>query len=210
MNYRKESFPDFVYPSTNSLEIPDLPLSACAKDLPRGVIRWGRLNRSSLRHARAIHFYTDDRKFGSLCSDPGLLLGTDCSHVIEVNFSLGPQTPLPWAIWKTYQKRVFSCFWASRGVKIIVDLSVHSKFCDLNLRGVPLGWSAFACRGYQGFEVEDILYLHDLALTWSGRDRILFIVYGGGKPIQAACTREGFIYLPEDSHVYEKRKTHGV
>jgi hypothetical protein len=204
--YRKYHVPDCLYETDNDEEIPclDANMQATYPELP--VSGWGRMNSSWIRKAGTIHFYVEDHKIQPLLTYPDLLLNTDCKIAVEPNFSLGPQTPLAYGKFFIYMKRFISRFWQSHGVKIYVDLSVDDKFSDLNMLGVPLGWGAFACRGYQGNTVESIREKYFKAVSWSMDRSCYFLVYGGGPDIKRAAMRYGWLWIPEDSHVYANKR----
>lgn len=208
MSYRVYSVPDYLYPSDNPLGIPSLRLDRQATWPVLPISCWGRLNASWLRNAGTIHFYTDDRRFMSLISRPELLVNLHPCYAVEPNFSLGPQVPLSVGLFYIFWKRWLARFWQDHDVGIYVDLSVSERFRDANLLGVPRGWRAFATRGYQGNTAESILATHDLAVEIAGTDDVYFLVYGGNSEIRDLCMSEGFVWVPEDAHLYEKRKSH--
>jgi hypothetical protein len=210
MRSRNEDVGDVLLPSRNSLQIPDLRLDRCADYIDAKICRWGRLNRSKLRNAAFVHFYTDDRKFSHLWAHMEYLWNLKIVTMVEPNFSLSPVTPYAVAIWRTYQKRFIAKMAQDHGLKILVDLNVPAIFEELNLVGVPLGYNAFSMRAYNGNGEEELLRAWGVAQTVAGSKSPLFFVYGGGKDARLLSRSQGWVWCEEDSHAHEKRKTHGA
>ena len=210
MRYVDEGVRDVIFPSDNDEGIPFLDPMLCADMLDYPIVRWGRLNRSSVRHARTLHFYTDDYKFSSLWSKPTLLAELPVVTAVECNYSIAENSPRAVVLWRTFQKRWLARYWQLYGVRVVVDVNVPERYWEENMLGVPLGWSAYATRGYNGNTVESITDQYFKCLTWSGRDNILFLVVGGGASVGSACLRNRWVWLPEDSHLYDRRKRSGA
>ena len=169
-----------LFTSTNDLDIPTLRLDMCANHFILPFVQWG-----SIARYRAMRgtwgFYVDDLIFEPLWREPEKIKKSDPGAAIEMNFSVTVDTPAALAIWQTYRKRWLSRYWQSQGIPIIVDLSVHPKYMELNLLGVPQGWWAFATRGYIR-EPDDLLlqqYYRAREIA-AGSGKFLFVVYGGG------------------------------
>lgn len=100
-------------------------------------------------------FYTTDTKFMAKLFDPLSIIETGCACMIEFNYTLDQNWPLAFGFTPIARKRQLSLIMQNHGISIIVDLYVPEKFADLNLVGVPDGYSAFATRGHSN----DILAL---------------------------------------------------
>lgn len=169
-----------LFTSSNDLDIPDLSLDMCADYLVLPYIQWG-----SVARYRAMTgtwgFYIDDVVMEPVWSDPEKLLKSTPYAIIEPNFSMTVDTPASLAIWQVYRKRWLSRFWQTKGIRTIVDMSVHAKWGDLNLLGVPRGWWAFCTRGYTREPDRLFLDQYDHAREIAaGSGKFLFVVYGGG------------------------------
>lgn len=208
MNYRVYHVPDYLYPSDNPLGIPVLRLDRQATWPILPISTWGRLNRSWLRNAGTVHFYTDDRRFTSLISHPHLLSNLGVFYAVEPNFSLGDQLPLAVGLFWLYWKRWLARFWQDHGVGIYVDLSVSDQYREVNLLGVPRGWRSYAMRGYQGNNRDTLLAKYELAVEHAGTSDIYMFVYGGGSDVRDLAIEYGWVWVPEDAHLYEKKTSH--
>ena len=190
------SAPDTVYPTNNPYDIPILHLDrqADAADVP--IMTWGSKRRSTT--AGTIHFYTEDYRFSALWKDPGKLLDANPITAVEPNYSLHQNTPAAEAIYRTYQKRYMARYWQEAGIRLFVDLNVHPKHREINLIGVPDGWTAYATRAYTGLLNE---LKEEIALAEShAGGKILFLVYGGGGEIEEyakANADRGVIWIAE-------------
>ena len=196
-----EYIPDCRFPSNNQYDIPSLDLSREARycDLP--VVAWGTRKRV-YKMPGTWHFYVDDYRFRSIWERPEKITESGCRSVVEPNFSIYQQTPAALSIWQVYRKRWLARFWQSRGINVFVDLNVNHAYMDLNLLGVPDGWTAFATRGYND-RWKDTLREHQLAGEIAG-DRVhdlLFVVYGGGNLIKKLCGDHGLVWIPEQEAV---------
>src|SRR5690606_5282009 len=65
----------------------------------------------------------------------------------------------------------------------------------LNLVGVPRGWRAYATRGYAE-RLDDLDREYQIARDRCGSEP-LFLVYGGGQPVQAFCQSRGYLHSQE-------------
>lgn len=170
-------------PTDNAQEIPALRLDRQGT-ITHPVVPWGSVSRQSTMEGTWT-FYCDDYRFGALAKTPLQLVETCCKCSCELNFSLFPSSPYPYALWTIWQKRASSRAWQDAGIGIIVDLCVPQRFSELNLLGVPRGWRAYSTRGFAGRE-EDLRAEAAVAIEHGGTDAWL-MVYGGGKRIREAC-----------------------
>lgn len=189
--------PDALWASDNDWGLPllDINLQATCLDQPWAI--WGSIGRKS-RMSGTWLFYTEDYRYETLWADPSPLLNTGCISAVEPNFSCYENMPRAVALWQIYRKRWIARWWQSYGVRIFVDLNVATIHYDLNLLGIPLGWKAFATRGYVE-RIDDIHSEYAQAKCIAGNDVTpLFVVYGGGKAIKEECQRNGWIWLKEN------------
>lgn len=187
--------PDALWATDNEYDVPllDINMQADAVDLPLKI--WGHESRYA-RMSGTWAFYTDDYRFGALWVDPSKVLHSRAVNAIEPNFTTGEQMPFAVCLWNIYRKRWVARWWQSRGLRIFVDLNVHPKLYALNLYGVPKGWTAYATRGYTA-QLELLDREHALACEHAGTTSLLFIVYGGGKEVQAHCKQKGLVWFDE-------------
>jgi len=196
--------PDALFASDNEWGVPtlDIDLQATALEMP--FTRWGKTSRKG-RMNGTYHFYTDDYKFDGLWSDPSPVINSKCVNAVEPNVSTNPNLPRALVLHGIYRKRWIARFWQQYGIRIFVDLNIEVDFADLALLGVPAGWKAYANRGYGG--QSDHL---DTAYSWACEraqtDKLLYVVYGGGKGIAEYCRSKGWLYIKEDAHETEGRE----
>jgi len=195
--YRNVKVPDCLFESSNDGDVPDLRLDMQATYPELGVIGWGRLNNRNLRDAKTVHFYNNDQDFSALLSKPQQILSTRAVSAVEPNFSLGKDTPAWFGHYYIYMKRYIARLWQEWNVRIYVDLNVSRKFKEANLVGVPLGWRAFANRGYNGNSAKDLLEDYYTAETWAQGKRPFYLVIGGNLDTRNACKRYGWFWIPE-------------
>jgi len=195
--------PDALWPTNNPLGIPLLNphLQAHALDLP--FTAWGTRARRD-KMTGTYHFYVDDYRFTALWKKPEMLFKSKCVNAIEANFTCSEQMPMAVGIYRIYQKRWLARYWQSGGVYIFVDLNVHPKFYEVNMMGVPRGWTAWATRGYNE-RTDRTIQEWELACTWAETSDILFIVYGGGKDVRRLCMKRGWIWVSEQMDVAQGR-----
>jgi len=134
----------------------------------------------------------------ALLDDPRVLVEAQPPCCIEINQSTNPLIPKAMFAWMVFQKRWTSRYWQSHGIRIFVDLNVDPKFDEMNLLGVPQGFSSFATRAYKR-HATDILRQFGIAKRISGKDTPIFVVYGGGKYTQRICNDNGLLWIPENS-----------
>lgn len=148
------------------------------------VTPWGSVGRSSKMVGTWV-YYVDDYRFSALEPSPLQLLATDCKCCVELNYSLFPSSPYAWALWCTWRKRSVARQWQDAGIPVIVDLCVPERYTEMNLLGVPVGWTSYATRGYAGRE--DDLEADCATARLHGGPDAMVAVYGGGKRIKTAC-----------------------
>jgi hypothetical protein len=196
--------PDALLPTDNEWGVPllDLKMQATALDLP--CERWGRLPRHSSKMRGTYHFYTDDYKFDALWDDPMPVVLSGCVNVVEPNYSTNPHMPRAVALWGIYRKRWLARYWQQEGIRVLVDLNIEPSFDDLNLLGVPKGWTAYATRGYAQY-IEDIDRHYTLACEHAGTSQIVFVVFSTAKPVNEHCKARGYLFIQQENHAIEGR-----
>jgi Domain of unknown function (DUF4417) len=189
---------NIIWSSDNEYGIPVLRLDMQADRLDAPFVRWGRERRKS-RMRGTWHFYTDDYKFARLWQRPADLIRSGCVAAAEPNFSVHAQTPKALALYATYRKRYLARSWQEvGGVRILVDLNVAWEHWRTNLVGVPIGWRSYCTRG--SVDRLDVLDLeHGIARMRAASDDVLFVVYGGGKAVQARCQERQWNWTPEEA-----------
>jgi hypothetical protein len=190
-----EGVPDTLWPTDNDWGIPtlDIERQADAFDVP--IERWGSQSRKG--KVGTWHFYTDDYRFEGVWAKPDQLVQAGCVNAVEPNFSVYDQFPRAVALWATFRKRWLARYWQSRGVRIFVDLNVARPYDDLNLLGVPMGWRAYATRGYTE-RIEALDEELAIARAHAGTDSVLFMCYGGGDAISEWCKQNGAVWVASD------------
>ena len=86
-----------------------------------------------------------------------------------------------------------------------VDLNVAPKWADENLLGIPLGWKAYATRIEKNSSLQSIMDQAALAESQAGTDDVKFVVYGHRQEIEDLCRRRGWIYVNEQSSIWQHR-----
>lgn len=203
----RRDVPDAIFPTDNEYGIPLLDMTMQAEFLVLPWTRWGEISRRA-QMSGTYHFYTDDYKFEALWKDPTPVVNSQCINVVEPNFSTNAQMPMAVILWQIYRRRWLARYWQHYGVHIFVNLCVAPRYADLNLRGVPMGWNAYATRGLSK-QLDLVVADHDLACEHSGNRAPLFAVYGGGKAVEELCLARGWTWLPENMHVKDRRREHG-
>ncbi|OPY56064.1 MAG: hypothetical protein A4E49_00298 [Methanosaeta sp. PtaU1.Bin112] len=192
------------FSSSNSWGIPDLVEKFQATALPIPFVKWGEVSYkkpldSSRGEGGCWHFYVDDAKFAGISDNPMKPLRALPDALVELNYFTYELLPNALAIGQVFFKRWVSRFWQSKGFNIIVDLNVQPQFSDMNLIGVPEGWKAYATRG--SGDLSWLLHDWEVACNHAGEADILFVVYGGGKEVQALSAKHGWHWIPERMQV---------
>ncbi len=188
---------DPLWPTDNEWGIPTLDLALQAVAIEAPVVKWGTISRGKSRMPGTWHFYTDDYKFNALWSDPRPVVNTRCQMVIEPNFSTNENMPHAVVLYNVFRKRWLARFWQAHGIKIIVDLNVEPCFGDMNLLGVPQGWTAYATRWLQQYGETDIEAQYRMAQARAGKPTPLFVVVGGRQDAERACRERGWVWIRE-------------
>lgn len=189
---------DIVWSSTNALQIPDLRVAVQALGPYAPFVNWGSRSRGK-RMRGTFGFYADDYRFDAVWRYPDRVLACEPTAIVEPNYSVFDQTPVPVAIWATYRKRWLSRYWSEHGVKVFVDLNVSETHSELNLLGVPRGWRAYATHGYAD-RLADLE--RELAIARAhGGDEATLLVYGGGNAVAEWCSSQVGV-----SHVQEGKR----
>lgn len=186
--------PDALFPTNNEFGIPMLRPDRQADFVDAPFKGWGSVRRRD-RHKGTWHFYTDDYKFSALWKNPDQLVDTCAPSTVEVNFSLGEQTPWAVALYETYRKRWMARYWQDMGIRIFVDLNVPDEHFETNLLGVPVCWRAYATKATD-YKLPLLRWQADRAAYHADSD-ILLVVYGGGKKVAQACEENNWVHVPE-------------
>ena len=194
---------DMVFPSDNEWGIPTLLPQAPLSGLPMPCVRWGRYARGSLCEG-THHFYTDDSRFETIWEVPEKLIASGCKAICEPNVSTASMMPLAIGLWGIYRKRWISRYMQQYGVYVFVDLNVEERFAELNLLGVPLGWTQYSTRGYDT-NIQLLTQDYEIAARHANGNRVMFVVVGGGQATRAMCKAEGWVHVPQENHEVEGR-----
>lgn len=196
MNNYIEPIQDCLWPSNNDLEIPTLDINMQADRVAIPALAYGEQKRTfDLMGNGTLHFYVDDYRFsGQLYEHPEKILKHNPGSIIEPNFSLFNEMPIAFGLQAIYKKRWIARELQARGIKVFVDLNVAQKWYQMNMLGVPMGWRAFATRGYSD-RLNNLEFEYGIARTWAGDRDPLFVVYGGGRECREFCKRVGAVYI---------------
>lgn len=191
----KTYIPDCLFPSDNDAEVPSLRLDMQPQFVDIPFVCFGEQRRTFQMNGQGtLHTYTDDYRFSSLYEHPEKILAHHPRNIVEPNFSLFNDMPVAFGLQAIYKKRFIARAMQERGIRVFVDLNVASKFYRLNMLGVPLGYAAFATRGYSD-------RLHYLEFEWQiARDNangnpLTFVIYGGGEECREFARTHGCVYI---------------
>ncbi len=209
--------PDCCWPSSNEDGIPDL-LKSMEADFADYPLAYGSVRRDRDYVGRTIHFYVDDYRFNALGNAveygqefwklwerPDRIWRSGAPSFCEINFSTSNAQPRARAIWQIYKKRHLSRYLQEHGMRCFVDLNVAPRWAEENLLGVPLGYKSFSTRVHKNDSLQTITDQASLAESHAGTDQIKFLVYGHRKEIEELCKRSGWIYVSEQSSIWQKR-----
>lgn len=181
----EQVIPDTLFPTDNDAEIPTLRLDMQAEDITNPFLCWGEQKRTTnLLGLGSLHFYCDDYRYTALYDHLEQILKANPRNIVEPNYSLFSDMPIAFGMQRIYKKRWIARAMQERGIRILVDLNVNQKYYKLNMLGVPIGWRAFATRGYSE-RLANLEYEYAIASNWSKGEEPLFVIYGGG----AECRR---------------------
>lgn len=189
--------PDGLWPSDNDYGIPTLLLTRQGGPLDFPLTVWGSIGRYRMMRGTWC-FYTDDRRFEGLWTNPAAIFNSQAVAAFEPNFSTHGQIPAAVTIYRTYQKRWIARFWQEHGLRVWVDVNVDSSARGINFAGVPKGWQAYSSRSH-GNNPSILLEEWTACVEHSGREDLHFCVYGGGQAVQALARERGWIWVPEHS-----------
>lgn len=200
---------DIVFPSEPEYGIPILSMKYQATEVVKPVVKWGEISRKAKMQG-IWHFYVEDHKFETLYyNDPNAPLLSGAVACVEPNFSIRSQTPKAWALGQTFKKRWLARYWQSKGMRIFVDLNMGLDWAEVNMLGVPRGWTAYATRGYNEV-VEHMVESYKFAQDWAETDDIIFLVIGGGKEVQKTAADYQWFWIPERMQVVSNPKFAGM
>ena len=201
---------DFLFPSDNYEGFATLDLAMLGDSFDYPLV-WGSQARTKSFKGKTIIFYTDDERFNALGNAvmyghvfwklwerPDKVWWSGAPSFVEVNFSTSNAQPFWVAASQIGKKRQLSRLFQEKGMRCWVDLNVAPRWEELNLVGVPKGWSAFATRVHKNDSPETITHQYELACSHAMSDNIKFAVYGHRKELEQLCMRNGWIYVPED------------
>lgn len=185
--------PDALFPSTY-FGVPLLRLDRAANFVDAPVRGWGSVSRTK-RMRGTWHFYVDDFKFNTLWTQPDQVALSQAVNCVEINFSIEDQSPFAVALYQIYRKRWVARYWQECGFRIFVDLNVPPIYEDLNLIGVPDGYSAWATSATDS-RINDLARQYEIAKN-HGKNGVnqTFLVYGGGKKVRAFCEKHDCVHV---------------
>lgn len=172
---------DQLFPTDNELEVPVLDLNMQAREVQIPFLCFGEQKRTyNLQGSGTLHFYTDDYRFTSVYEHPEKIYKQhNPANIVEPNFSLFNETPISFGMQAIYKKRWIARAMQQKGIGVFVDLNVAQKWYQLNMLGVPMGWRAFATRGYSD-RLNNLEFELEIAKSWAQGAIPLFVIYGGG------------------------------
>ncbi len=183
-----------IFPSANAFGIPDLDPDQQADSLVPPLRAWGSVGRTT-RTEGTWHFYVDDQRFSKLLTTPNDLIATGCSAAVEPNISVYDDTPMALVLHSLYRKRFAARIWQTSGIMVWVDLNLPLRVLDSPYwsLGVPVGWRAYATRGYDK-RITSLYDEYDTACQHAGGTPV-FLVIGGGRGTADWCSgRPGVIH----------------
>jgi len=212
-----DNVPDCLFPSSNDEGIADL-LPSMQGDFFDTPLAWGSVRRTGDFRGRTVHFYVDDARFNALGNAveygaafwklwerPDRVWQSGAPSFVEVNFSTSNTQPRWRALEQIGKKRYLSRYFQERGMRCWVDLNVSPKWWDINLLGVPLGWRAYATRIERSSSLQSIMDQAALAESQAGTDAIKLVIYGHRQEMAELCKRQGWLYVDEQSSIWDKR-----
>jgi len=215
----EDTCPDCIFPASNSEGVADL-LPTLQGDFFDYPLAWGSVRRTGDYRGRTILFYIDDYRFAALGNAieygshfrqlwerPDKVWQSGAPSFVEANFSTSNSQPRWRALEQIGKKRYLSRYFQERGMRCWVDLNVAPRWWDINLLGLPLGWKAYATRIEKNSSLQSIMDQASLAESQAGTDAIRFVVYGHRQEMEDLCKKEGWIYVDEQSSIWDKRES---
>lgn len=181
-------------PSDNEWGVPLLDASLQPDAVTAPVVPWGSVARTT-RHGGVWHFYVDDARF-TRARLAEQVANTLPAAVVEPNFSIFDWTPRAEALWSVYRKRRVAWQLQRRGIPVFVDVCMPEHVHDLALLGVPVGWRAYATRGFEA-RAADVAREYGLAANHCGARPLLLVVGGGAKVRSIVGTLPGAVHVTD-------------
>ncbi len=208
MNSTDLYVPDCLFPTDNDLEVPVLRMDMQPKFCEIPFVCFGEQKRTfDMRGTGTLHFYTDDYRFSTVYEHPEKILQHNPQNIVEPNFSLFNDTPIAFGLQAVYKKRFAARAMQEKGIRVFVDLNVAAKFYQINLLGIPKGYSSFCTRGYSD-RLNQLNFELDMAKYIANGNPLLFVVYGGGADVRDFCKQNGLIYVTPIIAIKNKRKSY--
>lgn len=196
--------PDAKFPTDNEFDIPLLSREYEARWLDLPVAVWGSVKRTA-QMPGTWHFYTDDYRFERIWERPYEVPETGCMAVIEPNFTISEQMSRATVLYNIYRKRWLARYWQTFGIRVLVDLNVSVNRYEVNFLGVPVGWKAYATRGYTE-RLDDLKYEFEIACKHAWSEEILFVVVGGGQAVKSYCEFRGWTHIQERADIVREQR----
>ena len=198
---------DCLFTTDNDMEIPTLSLDCQPKLVEIPFVCFGEQRRTFNMFGKGtLHFYTDDYRFSAVYDHPDRITKHHPSNIVEPNFTLFNETPIAFGLQAVYKKRFIARMMQQCGIGVFVDLNVAPKFYKLNMLGVPRGYSSYCTRGYSN-RLDYLEFEYKLAQDWAESNRLLFVVYGGGKVAKQFCKMHGCVYVEQFINVKNTLKS---
>ena len=187
--------PDCIFPTDNDAEIPSLRIDMQPEFVDIPFVCFGEQKRTfQMNGCGTLHFYTDDYRFSVLYEHPDKILNHNPRNIVEPNFSLFNEMPVAFGLQAIYKKRFIARAMQERGVRVFVGLNVSAKFYQLNLLGVPQGYSSFCTRGYAD-RLNYLQFEYEMAKSIACDNPLTFVIYGGGNACKEFAKKNGCIYI---------------
>lgn len=191
---------DTRWPSDNQAGIPTLLPELQSDAVHAPLICWGSRRGGrvgNLENAGTLHFYTEDVRFEAIWKTPQRIAQSSIQAIVEPNFSVYNDMPMALALYQIWRKRWLARYWQHHGKQIFVDMNVSPAYADINLLGVPQGWTAFATRGYDDY-LDDLANQVLIANNIAYPNRPTMLIYGGGRKVVKFCQDNLLWHYHED------------
>jgi hypothetical protein len=157
--------------------------------------------------------YTEDYRMSSLWTRPEQIVEARPAGIIECNWSLSESSPEAVAIWATFRKRWLSRYWQQclPDVTLWADLGVPQRWSELNVLGIPPGWTSFATQVYSSDteSIEDLERAQAIAIRIAAPAIPTLLVISAGvgwRKLLADGRLRSDICLGVDSFAAQRRK----